>query len=85
MSRWIVICMIRSLRFLSHVPMSFPMDIMWPISQSHFHILCIFIEIKFYSLSKGMAKDRLKVGQPDWTRTVGPSKWAYNGLGPSLV
>ena len=26
-------------------------DIMWPASQSHFHLLFIFIEIKFYSLS----------------------------------
>ena len=27
------------------------MDIMWPISQSHVHLLFIFIEINFYSLS----------------------------------
>ena len=27
------------------------MDIMWHASQSHFHLLFIFIEIKFYSLS----------------------------------
>ena len=27
------------------------MDIMWPASQSHVHLLFIFIEINFYSLS----------------------------------
>ena len=27
------------------------MDFMWPTSQSHFHLLFIFIEINFYSLS----------------------------------
>ena len=26
------------------------MGIMWPESQSHFHLLFIFIEMKFYSL-----------------------------------
>ena len=27
------------------------MGIMWPASQSHFHLLFIFIEINFYSFS----------------------------------
>ena len=27
------------------------MDIMWPASQSHFHLLLIFIQMKFYSFS----------------------------------
>ena len=27
------------------------MGIIWPASQSHFHIFFIFIEMKFYSLS----------------------------------
>ena len=27
------------------------MGIMWPASQSYFHLLFIFIEMKFYSLS----------------------------------
>ena len=27
------------------------MDIMWPGSQSHFHLSFIFIEMNFYSLS----------------------------------
>ena len=27
------------------------MGIMWPASKSHFHLLFIFIKIKFYSLS----------------------------------
>ena len=25
------------------------MDIIWPLSQSHFHLLFIFIEMKFFS------------------------------------
>ena len=29
----------------------FLMDIMWPARQSHFHLLFIFIEMKFSSLS----------------------------------
>ena len=30
---------------------SIVMDIMWPASQSHVHLLFIFIEMNFYSLS----------------------------------
>ena len=40
-----------SMNFLSCLPMGALMDIMWPASQSHFHLLFIFIEMKFYSLS----------------------------------
>ena len=32
-------------------PIKRVMDIMWPTSQSHFHLLFIFIEMKFYLLS----------------------------------
>ena len=31
--------------------MSLLMDIMWPTSESHFHLSFIFIEMNFYSLS----------------------------------
>ena len=33
----------------------------------------------------GMAKDRPKLGQPDRTGTISPSKWAFHDLGPSSV
>ena len=31
------------------------------------------------------AKDRPTVGKPNLTETVGFSKWAFDGLGPSSV
>ena len=31
--------------------LKYVMDIMWPPSQSHFHLLFIFIEMNFYLLS----------------------------------
>ena len=33
----------------------------------------------------GMAKDQSKLGEPDWIETTNPSKWAFDGLGPSLI
>ena len=38
-----------------------------------------------YQSCLGKAKDRPNLGQPDRTKTIGPTKWAFNDLGPSSV
>ena len=36
-------------------------------------------------LQLGFHKDRPRFGQPNRTETVGPPKWAFDGLGPDSV
>ena len=53
---------------------------------SKYKLLVISLQsAQIYCVWLGFHKDRPTFGQPDRTETVGPPKWACDGLGPDSV